>query len=262
MIGLDGLLRPVVARLRRSGHHWAVVGGLAVSARTVPRFTKDIDLAVAVSDDREAEQLIPQVVPGGYRIATLIEQTATGRLATVRLALSAGDADDAVVDLLFASSGIEPEVVAAADPLDLFPGLTVPVATIGHLIALKVLARNDDTRPQDAIDPRALLVEASAGDLQVARGAGPHHGAWLRSRQESPGRPRSSRRAVPAGRLIGTPGGRIPRWADQMHRPGQPGAVSGTSGGSAGPAAGPARPGRPGWPGGAAASGGAPPRWR
>jgi hypothetical protein len=109
------------------------------------------------------------VASNGYQIVTLIEQTATGRLATARLSLTGGDSDDAVVDLLFASCGIEPEVVAAAGSLELFPGLVMPVATIGHLIALKVLSRDDDTRPQDIIDLRALIVEATEADLAMAR---------------------------------------------------------------------------------------------
>jgi hypothetical protein len=35
-------------------------------------------------------------------------------------------------------------------------------------IALKVLSRNDDTRPQDIIDLRNLMVEATPDDLRVA----------------------------------------------------------------------------------------------
>lgn len=75
------------------------------------------------------------------------------------------------MDLLFASSGIELEVVAEADLLELTPGLTVPVATIGHWIAMKVLSRDDDRRPQDASDFRALLLEANPADLTAARTA-------------------------------------------------------------------------------------------
>lgn len=146
-----------------------MIGGLAVSVRTVPRFTKDADLAVMVASGAEAERLVFEVARDGYQLVTLIEQTGTGRLATVRLALEGGDPDDAVIDLLFASCGIEPEVVAAAEPAEIFAGLTTPVATIGHLIALKVLSRNDDTRPQDIIDLRALIVEATEADLAMAR---------------------------------------------------------------------------------------------
>ncbi|MCC7371793.1 MAG: nucleotidyl transferase AbiEii/AbiGii toxin family protein [Chloroflexi bacterium] len=49
--------------------------------------------------------------------------------------------------------------------------LRLPVASIGHLIALKVLSRNDDTRPQDIIDLHSLLTEATAADLAVAEEA-------------------------------------------------------------------------------------------
>jgi nucleotidyltransferase AbiEii toxin of type IV toxin-antitoxin system len=74
-------------------------------------------------------------------------------------------------DLLFASSGIEPEVVAAADRIEVVPGFTVPVARLGHLIALKVLARDDRTRPQDRVDLAALLTQADAAALGEAREA-------------------------------------------------------------------------------------------
>lgn len=169
MIGLAALLRATAARLDASGIKWAVVGGLAVSARTTPRFTQDIDLAVVVSSDAEAEQLVGDLARNAFQITAVVEQTATGRLATVRLSRSGGDSDDAVVDLLFASSGIESEVVAAAEPVELFPRLDVPIAQIGHLIAMKVLARDDETRPQDLVDLRALVAEASSSDLATAR---------------------------------------------------------------------------------------------
>jgi hypothetical protein len=76
-----------------------------------------------------------------------------------------------VVDLLFASSGIEREIVADADTIELLRQLHVRVATTAHLIALKVLARDDVTRPQDVGDLRALLGGASAADLGRARAA-------------------------------------------------------------------------------------------
>lgn len=93
-----------------------------------------------------------------------------GRLATVRLTRST-DGIDVIVDLMFASSGIEPEIVAAAESLETTPGLTVPVVTTGHLIALKLLARDDVTRPQDLGDLRALMAAARPGDLAAARQA-------------------------------------------------------------------------------------------
>ncbi len=49
--------------------------------------------------------------------------------------------------------------------------LTVRVATRAHLIALKVLARDDRNRPQDWDDLRALLRDASLHDVGRARDA-------------------------------------------------------------------------------------------
>ena len=96
----------------------------------------------------------------------------TARLATTRIVPPGEERDGLVVDLLFASSGVEAEVVAAAEPLEVLPGLRVPVAQIGHLIALKLLARDDRTRPQDRVDLVALLRAARATDLTQARQTG------------------------------------------------------------------------------------------
>jgi hypothetical protein len=103
----------------------------------------------------------------GYRLFASVEHD-NGRLATVRM-MRAFEGIDVVVDLLFASSGIEAEVAQAAEELEITPGLTLPVARIGHLIALKVLAREDVTRPQDLADLRALLAVADTDDLTLAR---------------------------------------------------------------------------------------------
>jgi len=141
-----------------------------VSARTEPRFTRDADIAVAVASDSEAEDLVRGLRARGYFIEALVEQAAVGRLATVRLIRSREPASP-VVDLLFASSGIEGEIVAEADMIELLPGLHIRVASAAHLIALKVLAGDDVTRPQDLGDLRALLRGASAVDISRARAA-------------------------------------------------------------------------------------------
>ena len=169
MTVLEGVLRRIQSDLQAAKFEFAVVGALAVSIHTEPRFTRDADLAVSVKNDSEAESLIYQLQNQGYVAETTVEQEATSRLATVRLVSPGQTASGVVVDLLFASSGIEPEIVAAADPLEVFPGVTLPVACRGHLIALKTLSRDDRTRPQDVIDLRALLERASSDDLELAR---------------------------------------------------------------------------------------------
>lgn len=49
-------LRQAASDLGKIGARFAVVGGLAVSARAEPRMTRDADFAVAVVSDHEAEQ--------------------------------------------------------------------------------------------------------------------------------------------------------------------------------------------------------------
>jgi len=167
---LESALHRITTDLNRSNTDFALIGGLAVSVRTEPRFTRDADFAVACTSDGEAETLIRGLRASGYEVAAIVEQEAVRRLATVRLII-ADDAEGPVIDLLFASSGIEREVVGAGEPIELLPGLIVKVARIEHLIALKVLSRDDDRRPQDFVDLRALLRAATGEDVARAREA-------------------------------------------------------------------------------------------
>ena len=167
---VEAALRRISTDLERERREWALVGGFAVSARAEPRFTRDVDVAVAVSDDAAAETLVRSLIADGYQLMASIEHETAARLATARLTSAQEDeGEGVVVDVLFASSGIEPEIAAAAEPIEIVPGLTIPVAQAGHLIALKLLARDDDTRPQDLIDLRALLAVATAPDIELAR---------------------------------------------------------------------------------------------
>lgn len=167
---LGDSLGRATATLRDLDVPFALVGGLAVSVRSEPRFTRDADLAVAVADDAEAEQLTFSMGNRGYSVLASIEHEVTGRLATVRLSASGNDRA-AVVDLLFASSGIEVEIVGSADELDVLPDLRLPVARVGHLIATKLLARDDDRRPLDRADLLALSAVATEADWVDASNA-------------------------------------------------------------------------------------------
>ncbi len=122
MTSLESALHAIATELSRLNVDFALVGGLAVSVRTEPRFTRDADLAVAVQADAEAERLIHSLRSSGFLVQTVVEQESVGRLATVRLAFSP-QGQTPVVDLLFASSGIETEIVAAAETLELLPSL-------------------------------------------------------------------------------------------------------------------------------------------
>ena len=99
----------------------------------------------------ELRESIRQLESAGARAALV-----GGLAVSARSGLDTG----IVVDLLFASSGIEPEIVAAAQPLEVVAELRVSVARTGHLIAMKLLARDDRHRPADADDLRALATVA------------------------------------------------------------------------------------------------------
>ena len=168
---LERVFRQVIQDLGDLHRRWALVGALAVSARTQPRFTRDIDLAIAVRGDDDAESLVRQLQARQYRVHGIVEQEATRRLATARFLTGGEDEGGVVLDALFASSGIEPEVVEEAEVFEVLPNLRVPVATLAHLIALKVLAMDDRTRPQDRVDVTALLAEAGPRDISDVREA-------------------------------------------------------------------------------------------
>jgi len=168
MIPLGVALRRITDGLQRVAVPFALVGGLAVSVHVEPRFTRDIGLAVAVAGDAEAEALVSALAIEGWRVSAVVEQEAVNRLATVRLDVPHDVDTAAVVDLLFASSGIEPELARDAELLEVLPGVTLPVACVAHLIVLKLLARSPE-RPQDQADLVALLDVANDEDLRVAR---------------------------------------------------------------------------------------------
>lgn len=103
----------------------------------------------------------------GFSILATVEHQNAGRLATVRLLPPGQGRRGIIADLLFASPGIEPEIVAAAEPFEIVAGLRIPVAVVGHLLALKLLSRSP-ARPQDGSDLQALLAVAAPTDLTLA----------------------------------------------------------------------------------------------
>jgi hypothetical protein len=167
LISLREVLLQLTRDLQQIAVDFAIIGGVAMGARTEPRFTRDLDIALAARDDTEAEAVVRHLFQRGYRTLAVIEQTVAHRMATVRL-LPPLDDEPPIVDLLFASSGIENEVVEAAEPAEVFPGVTAKVATVSSLLAMKVLCRNDDERPQDRIDLAELLKIATDADRRAA----------------------------------------------------------------------------------------------
>lgn len=145
--------------LEEHGTRFALVGGIAASARGEARFTRDIDVAIAIQDDAEAEALLFWLRGRGYVPIATVEQEVTKRLATARLR----DPNGIVCDLLFASTGIERETVDTAEMTEVFPDCSVPTARVEALLAMKVLAATAE-RPRDAGDIRAMVLANPAFD--------------------------------------------------------------------------------------------------
>ena len=156
----------VIRQLKNDGVSGCLVGGLAVSVYCDPRFTFDVDLAVAVRDDAEIESVIHSLSHVGLKPDALVEQESVGRLAIARMI----DGKGVSIDLLVASSGIEPEIVAASEVMEVISGISLPVARVGHLIALKLLS-SAPNRETDAADLRNLALVASDVEWQRAADA-------------------------------------------------------------------------------------------
>ena len=160
------LLRRVAADLQRHEQRFCLVGALAVGAWCVERSTKDVDFTVLVPGDAEAEELVRLLRGEGYTDRAHLDHVPSGRLATVRLRHPGAATPDPTVDLLFCATGIEEEIVEAAQPIS-FGNTRIPVASLGHLVAMKVLSAGPG-RPQDEIDLMSLLPEASQLDIEEA----------------------------------------------------------------------------------------------
>lgn len=186
MIRLEQALARVQADLDALNVRWALVGALAVSAYVEPRTTRDLDVAIAVESQREVDRLVSSLRQRGYDEyqAEPLLLRENDEVVGVRLVVPGEPAAGVVVDLLFAVSGIEREVAASAERLEIVPGLFVPVARSAHLLAMKMVAG----RPRDLQDGRLLLQTMSDADRQRARKAldliterGFHRGKDLRS---------------------------------------------------------------------------------
>ncbi len=152
--------------LKRVGARFAVVGGIAVSFRAEERTTKDLDLVIAVEDDAAAQRFVHEFSQLGYLIDDIFEHETANRMSTVRM-ISQGD-HPMFVDLLFASSGIESEIIDSAEESHIFSNTNVHVATVPALIALKVLSARPG-RMKDIVDLQSLFEVASQEEIAEAR---------------------------------------------------------------------------------------------
>ncbi|MFB9662917.1 hypothetical protein ACFQS3_24795 [Glycomyces mayteni] len=147
---------------------WALTGSLAVSVRVEPAYLTHAGVVLAVRNEQIAHGILDGLEEQGFRLLSVTEQMSVknwdhehgrpadpnhleiehhpnGLVAGAHLVDDTGERE-LEVDLVFAASGIEAEITAAAEPLEILPGQVFRVARTGHLIALMLLSLGDTGR--------------------------------------------------------------------------------------------------------------------
>jgi hypothetical protein len=96
------------------------------------------------------------------------EQKTAKNLATCRL-IERANPDGSIVDLFFASFGIEDEVLLSVSEEEIAEGILRPIVQAEDLIAIKLLAISNRNRPRDSEDILNLLEHAPAARLERIR---------------------------------------------------------------------------------------------
>lgn len=150
-------LKALSAFLERSGIRGAVIGGVAVIARGVPRFTADVDVAV-VPPPGGAGELIARLAEFGFvpRIDDAERFAEENLVVLARHEASGIDVDLSLAHLDFAQSAIR-----GAERVS-FGGARIPIPAVTDLIIYKMVA----ARPKDLGDVEALLVGGAEVDVE------------------------------------------------------------------------------------------------
>ncbi|MEO7330558.1 MAG: DUF6036 family nucleotidyltransferase [Minicystis sp.] len=157
---LEDALAALAGALDEAGAPWMIIGGIAVIARGVRRFTSDIDAAVR-GDAISVEQLLS--VLARHDILPRIDGAAA--FAQQNLVLLLRHAPSGVdLDVSQAWSSFEHEALASSTRAR-FGRVQAPMSTPEDLVVFKAIAG----RPKDVEDVEALLVLHPGIDLVRAR---------------------------------------------------------------------------------------------
>lgn len=157
-VGFSGALEGVAAFASQPGVQAAVIGGVAVIARGVPRFTADIDVAVVPPSGGVAE-LLRRLARAG--IEPRIDDAE--RFAEENLVVLARHRASGVdIDVSLAQLEFEQHAIRAAESLP-FGGVRIRVPHPTDLVVYKMVA----ARPKDLEDIEALVI--GGADVDAAR---------------------------------------------------------------------------------------------
>lgn len=155
---LEAALEALARGLTESRVPWAVIGGIAVIARGVRRFTTDIDVAVR-GDAISVESLLKDLARFSIspRIADAVPFAEANLVLLLRHQESGVD-----LDVSLAWSAFEHDALATST-MTSFGRVRVPMCTAESLVVFKAIAG----RPKDLEDAEALL--ALHPDIDRAR---------------------------------------------------------------------------------------------
>ena len=141
-------LQRLVGALEEIHVPYAVIGGVAVSLRSVPRFTTDVDAVIWVGESGW-DSLLSHLTNHGLKARA---SDPIGFARHNRLLLLT-DEDEVEIDLSFGALPFEEDMVRNAESIEISPGLTASIATAEALVVMKAIA----WRPKDQLDIRELV---------------------------------------------------------------------------------------------------------
>lgn len=135
---------------------YALIGGVAVSARARPRATKDIDFLVS-GDGAFLTSGLPDLISKmGYKCKMFNGDMLDPLNGVIRVFDNDGSE---FVDLIPVFWNWHMEAIKHAEEVEIFDGIKIPVARVEDLIVLKLKAGG----PQDMLDVHELIKAAKFG---------------------------------------------------------------------------------------------------
>ena len=141
-------LQRLVLALDHIAVPYAIIGGVAVSIRSVPRYTQDVD-AVMWFGETGWQELLDKLISHGF-IARSSRPIEFARLNRLLLLV---DKDGIQVDLSFGALPFEEHTVRNAERIEVADRLTAPIASAEALLIMKAIA----WRPKDHVDIREIV---------------------------------------------------------------------------------------------------------
>lgn len=164
-------LRKLTIDLKELSIDWALVGGLAYSIYAEPRTTKDIDLVLSLTDESQLEYLVNELLSRGYLNKQILMHMSPAHRLGVRVSLMSQKNVAIPIDLLTATCGVEKEIIVASKNIEILPSIFMPVASLSHILAMKILAQDDSERIRDKADAIALIAAASSENIEETKKA-------------------------------------------------------------------------------------------